>query len=449
MPVVQTIDTTTLLNRVYFLADGDIVKTLGYHRPMDGGGNEFVYRAAGRPDPSISDEGFFVRGGKRDDYFEAIDKTVANVKQFGTRDNPNFSDDIALQNAVKSWKRYSGRLHFPRGKYHITRTLNLGGSRVIGNLVTADGVNSASFNILDDRFSNRPRTSVGHGGASIVWVGADPAPMITYDSFSLIWDGPALWGKYSNATNPPATVGFEVTKNPGLGSGGIHFKQLHVAAVGIALHANGQTNVDQFHVDRFQIRNVDIGFRAESSQNTANYFGYVTAHTIKKSVFDYQILAHTVVSNFTANNGIHAFVTCDKSSSASGQFVCNSMKIDPHASGMILIDTSAHYQTHARFVLHSVTGAGRVPMKIKGEAIVMIRDSQNIVTNGQLTLEAVGDHKLVVEFQNCYIHSNITTQTAIASATANTYVVFRDCFGLDGQPRPSEMSVANGIPVLI
>ena len=62
------------------LYDNQIVETQGYHSAGDAGGNYYIYHTTGRP---TSDSGFYIDGPGADDYFEAINKTIANVKQFG------------------------------------------------------------------------------------------------------------------------------------------------------------------------------------------------------------------------------------------------------------------------------------------------------------------------------------------------------------------------------
>ncbi len=445
-PGLKIVERAVSLPRLRGFVAGDIVRTLGYRRAMDGGGNEFVHHGVGRPEPAFLDDGFYWGGSGADDWFEATDQSVVNVRQFGATGDGKTDDTQALQKAVESWKRKSGRLHFPRGKYNISQTLNLGGSKVVGNLVTSDGPNSDNFHFQSDRFAPRAETSVGHGGASLVWVGRSPAPMITYDSSDLVWDGPALWGKYTSAKNARASTGFEVTKGSGIGSGRIHFRQLIAGDVDIALHANGKTNVDQFQVDRFQVRDAEVGFRSESSQNTGNFFGYVAAHTITTAVFDFAVMAHTVVGNFVANNKVNCLVRSANASNSSGQFICQSMKVDPASSNMVLVDTSASYNSHARFVFSSITGSPPLRMNLRGESVVVIRDSQHVASFDQLVMQATEGYGIIVEFQNCFIPLAHDTQNIVHSTSEHTWVIFRDCYGESGKPRPSEASVAGGPP---
>lgn len=62
--------------------DGELVTTQGYVTAGDGGGNTYRYRRTGRSGITV-DGGFYIAGGGADDYFEAVDKTVARPDQFG------------------------------------------------------------------------------------------------------------------------------------------------------------------------------------------------------------------------------------------------------------------------------------------------------------------------------------------------------------------------------
>ena len=441
--------------RTQSFRDGEVIKTLGYYEKFDGGGNEFFYHSSKKVGDDLKfDGGFFVEGSGPTsyDYFEAIDKTVVNVRQFGAKGDASTDDTEALQRAANSWKKrngLSGRLHFPRGKYNISSTINLGGNKAVGNLVTADGTNT-------DNFQVNHQNNVIHGGAAIVWIGKTPKPMITYNSAGLIWDGPVLWGKYSDATNDRATTAFEVTKGSArgqiIGTGQMHFKQLQVANVGIALHANGEVNVDQFQVDRFQIRSVTTGFRSESSQNTGNLFGYVTAQDVG-DVFDFAVLAHTSVQSFVANLRVGAFVKCHDASSASGQFICHSMKVDGKgsvaANDQIMLVKTPTYISHGTFVFNGITSPYPLKMKLIGEITVLVRNSQGVVGSQILDLETANNdsRNLVVEYQNCFVR-NVTPKSTISSSSGSqTVVVFRDCLGVNNILLPSRKSVNNRVPV--
>lgn len=77
------------------LADGQVVATTGYYSGGDGGANTYIYHGTGRP---TADGGFYINGPGPDDYFEAINKTEINVRQFGARgDVPTINHIFNLQ----------------------------------------------------------------------------------------------------------------------------------------------------------------------------------------------------------------------------------------------------------------------------------------------------------------------------------------------------------------
>jgi hypothetical protein len=78
--------------------DGDLVKTLGYYAAGDGGGNSYIYHATGRP---TADGGFFIDGPVADDYFEAVDKTVAKARQFGAVGDGTTNDSESIRNVMQ------------------------------------------------------------------------------------------------------------------------------------------------------------------------------------------------------------------------------------------------------------------------------------------------------------------------------------------------------------
>jgi regulator of RNase E activity RraB len=93
--------------------DGDLVKTLGYYVAGDGGGNSYIYHAAGRP---TADGGFYIDGPGADDYFEAVDKTIANIRQFGAQ---TFAENNAsdagppIGNACAAAMAHNGSVFIP------------------------------------------------------------------------------------------------------------------------------------------------------------------------------------------------------------------------------------------------------------------------------------------------------------------------------------------------
>ena len=99
------------------VADGQQVVTLGYTAIGDSGGNRYVYHATGRP---ATDGGFYIDGPGADDYFEAVDKTVASVKQFGAVGDGVADDSTAIQAALDAAESAGGKVVLPAGLYLAT-----------------------------------------------------------------------------------------------------------------------------------------------------------------------------------------------------------------------------------------------------------------------------------------------------------------------------------------
>lgn len=129
MATTTEVDTVSLAN-VAALATlkprvGVTIVTRGYYADGDGGGNAFLYRPEGRLSITI-DDGFYFRGPGDEDYFEAVDKSVANVLQFGAGAGQSSATNVAAVNAA-----IGAALHVdvPRG---VTLATN-------GSLILRDG----------------------------------------------------------------------------------------------------------------------------------------------------------------------------------------------------------------------------------------------------------------------------------------------------------------------
>jgi hypothetical protein len=85
--------------------DNGQVQTAGYDEPGDGGGEVYIYHRTGRSLlPTLN--GFFIAGGGADDYFEAKDKTIADIRKFGAANTNSAADNTtALQAAVDACRR--------------------------------------------------------------------------------------------------------------------------------------------------------------------------------------------------------------------------------------------------------------------------------------------------------------------------------------------------------
>lgn len=85
--------------------NGSTVITRGATSVGDGGGATYIYRATGRSGVSDDTLGFYVTGPGADDYFEAVDKSRANLVQFGAVNyatNASFDCTAALVRALKT-----------------------------------------------------------------------------------------------------------------------------------------------------------------------------------------------------------------------------------------------------------------------------------------------------------------------------------------------------------
>lgn len=135
---------------LYAIPNGAVITTLGYHSIGDGGCNSYVYRSSGRSNVTI-DEGFYITGVGQDDYFEAIDKTVADVLKFG-----GTSDDIgpAFNRALSVIGSTCSVVNLPFGQYTVRTRIDLPTSNSAsilphfmiingnGSRLTADGVDA-------------------------------------------------------------------------------------------------------------------------------------------------------------------------------------------------------------------------------------------------------------------------------------------------------------------
>jgi parallel beta-helix repeat protein len=85
--------------------NGGTIQTAGYAVPGDGGGSTYIYRKTGRSGVTI-DGGFFLAGPGVDDYFEAKDQAIADIRQFGVSSTRTATQNAAaLQAAVDASRR--------------------------------------------------------------------------------------------------------------------------------------------------------------------------------------------------------------------------------------------------------------------------------------------------------------------------------------------------------
>jgi len=85
--------------------NGGTVQTAGYDSPGDGGGDIYVYHTTGRSLVTV-DGGFFIAGSRADDYYEAKDRSVADIRKFRVLPTRTAAQNTAaLQAAVNAARR--------------------------------------------------------------------------------------------------------------------------------------------------------------------------------------------------------------------------------------------------------------------------------------------------------------------------------------------------------
>lgn len=371
---------------------------------------------------------------------------VFDVTQFGAVPIPGVANYRSIQAAADAQKRYGGRLHFPSGIYEIDQTIELGGAaREIGGCVTCDGPVNETINVASDINSPIPETSTTQNGAVLVWRGKDnDGPMLRYSGSHLMWDGPTLRGDYSGkmeSVNRPS-AGLEVNFLTGLGSGMMDIRQLNGSRMPILLHANGQANTDQFDVKRFLLYDVDVGFRSESAQNTGNLFGFVAAQHVAKSVFSFANLTHTTVTHAVMNHSVKAFVHTEESDYMAGHFACNSMKVDPECSEMLLVDAGDKPHTFGTYAFRDVTGYSKAPsLRANGAVTITLDNCRALYGAGYFDLTGSPQGECQVLITRSHVPSALRATDLVKGDGKYCRVSLKDCFGDKNQPRPDEYAV--------
>lgn len=108
------------------LVNGRAFKTKGYYTAGDGGGQELIYYSTGRSGITV-DGGFYFAGPGADDYFEAVDKSVVDVKLFGAKGDGTSDDTARLQATIDFCEANEvSSIFFPTAngqKYKLTEKL--------------------------------------------------------------------------------------------------------------------------------------------------------------------------------------------------------------------------------------------------------------------------------------------------------------------------------------
>ena len=372
--------------------------------------------------------------------------TVFDVTQFGAVPMPGVDNFRAIQAAADAWKRHGGRMHFPRGTYEISQTIDIGGkSREVGGCVTCDGPLNETINVAHDINTPIPETSVTQNGTVLVWRGKDNGgPMLRYAGTHLVWDGPTLRGDYSGKmeTGNRPSSGLELHFLTGLGSGMMDIRQLNGSRMPILLHANGSANTDQFDVKRFLMYDVDVGFRSESPQNVGSLFGFVTAQHVSKAVFSFANLTHTTVQHANMNYAVKSFVRTEESDYMAGSFSCNSMKVDPECSEMLLVDASDKPHTFGTYSFRDVTGYSKAPsIKANGGVIITLDNCRSLYGPGYFDLAGSPNAECQVLITRSHLPNALHATDLVKGDGKHCRVTIKDCFGDKNAPRPDEYAV--------
>ena len=103
------------------LTIGDVVITLGYTSPNDGGGNSYEIVAAGT---GTADNGSYINltgiSGQAEAYFE---NNIINVKKFGATGDGATDDTTTIVDAYTYAASVSGKMFIPAGTYNISSNL--------------------------------------------------------------------------------------------------------------------------------------------------------------------------------------------------------------------------------------------------------------------------------------------------------------------------------------
>lgn len=99
--------------------DGELVDIRGLDSDGDGGGQRMIYHASGWSAGGFSEGPFYQRIGSTDAYFEAVDKTVANVKAAGATGDGSTDDTTAIQSCLDQVAS-GNQILIPPGTYQVS-----------------------------------------------------------------------------------------------------------------------------------------------------------------------------------------------------------------------------------------------------------------------------------------------------------------------------------------
>lgn len=276
------------------VSDGDVCQTLGYHVDDDNGANLYRYHSSGR---IAQDGGFIIHGSGNDDCFEAIDKSIANARQFGARATSTADDLAALQCMIDASIEFGVSCFIPEGDYRISDTLWITG--------TDSAIFGAPFYSATIRGDSRDGTVIIADKKDAPVFGINLARWVTVESMTI--RGPnapvpvsaadldpdkSNWlasGVRDSQYSPQAAIAIDATVyntppdggypgksylgNTASGSNEVFIRDVTIEdhAVGIVVRPDGGVaQNDSVHVERCLIQRCQVGYASCNTQSRSN-----------------------------------------------------------------------------------------------------------------------------------------------------------------------------------
>lgn len=316
------------------------------------------------------------------------------------------TDTQFVKSIVSNWNRRGGELRFPHRPLFINETIELNDRISVNGRITCESP-------ADEYYAYENPKNAGHlnqWGSAIIWDGPPNQPMFVISGANLIWDGPALWGTTRDSDSNRPSAAIEIRKSKSIGTGRVHFRQLHACGVQSAIettHKDGDGNCDQLQVDRLCIWNVDYGYRSRSTQNIGSVFGYVIAHTVYDSVFRFENgLTTTSCYGLMVNNNVNRVLSFKGSGGQVGMFLLQGMKVDPKSSGSVLVHNDA-LCSFASVTFRNCVGFGSHTFELMGEVLLNIDSCQGIINADCVTGQARSDLQVQVVISNSRIGRDV------------------------------------------
>lgn len=456
--LARSVSTLSDATSIRGFKDGELITTQGYDEFNDGGSNIYRYRRTGRSALPIGqiDGGFYISGSGSDDYLEAVNKDVINVKQFGAIGDGETDDTDALQAAIDRWKtdENNSRLEIPGGFYVISQTLDFTGAITNGGGIYCDPADITYRSVS---------SAVDRLGAALVWQGADDdgSAMVKIDSSHTTLILPTLLGRYTDGSANEPTYGLWIKKDSTQGTGGHIIDQLRVANCKTAFYLdtigdNGGAssgNADRVHVKYFYLRDVASGFVNNSiandgAQSVGLQFDRVEVTNVDK-IFDYGVLTNTQVGQIIINGGDCTVLEFSESSGSVSMWEVESMKIDPAAPNVQLVNTTGITTAYQIEFSNIVEQGATLSANLDGEGICVLRDCGFIFNADMFTLGGTTGYGVSVVLERCKISSSLDAKDLVSTNSTNSVeqVIIRDCFDSNSQRRPDELFTGNSLMI--